>query len=120
MSAQMESIGLATRWLSNIARAVRRRPLAFGLIALVMLLIAGPAAADKRVALVVGNSAYQHVAPLDNPADDASSMADALRGAGFTLVGGAALTECFQRRRACGEAFDRRCSAALGVVLADR
>jgi TPR repeat protein len=43
--------------------------------------------AERRVALVVGNSAYQNVAILDNPANDASLMAETLRGLGFTLVG---------------------------------
>ncbi len=45
-------------------------------------------AADKRVALVVGNSAYRNVTPLDNPKNDAKLMAQTLRGLGFTLIGG--------------------------------
>jgi uncharacterized caspase-like protein len=48
------------------------------------------AAADKRVALVIGNSAYRSTAPLDNPANDAKLIADTLRKLGFTLVGGGA------------------------------
>jgi hypothetical protein len=48
------------------------------------------AAADKRVALVIGNSAYRSAAPLDNPANDAKLIADTLRKLGFTLVGGGA------------------------------
>jgi TPR repeat protein len=47
-----------------------------------------PASAEKRVALVIGNSAYTNVTPLDNPRADAKLMADTLRGLGFTLVGG--------------------------------
>src|SRR5271165_5103309 len=46
--------------------------------------------AEKRIALVVGNSAYRNVTPLDNPKNDARLMADTLRGLGFTVVGGAA------------------------------
>jgi len=46
-----------------------------------------PALADKRVALVVGNSAYQNVARLDNPRNDATLMATTLRSLGFTLIG---------------------------------
>src|ERR1044071_7707086 len=42
----------------------------------------------KRVALVVGMSRYQHIPALDNPKNDVRLMADTLRGAGFTLVGG--------------------------------
>jgi uncharacterized caspase-like protein len=52
------------------------------------ILIAGHAAAEKRVALVIGNSAYQHISRLENPVNDARLMADTLRSLGFTLVGG--------------------------------
>jgi len=52
-----------------------------------LLGLAAPAQADKRVALVVGNSAYQHVARLENPKNDARLMAETLRALGFTLVG---------------------------------
>jgi Caspase domain len=89
----MKSIASALRFLSGIMRTCGRRAPALGLVPLVMLLVAEPAAADKRVALVVGNSAYQHVSRLDSPAQDARLMADVLLGAGFTLVGGAALTD---------------------------
>jgi hypothetical protein len=56
----------------------------------VSLLWAAPAAADKRIALVVGNSAYQNVTRLDNPRNDATLMADTLLSLGFTLIGGRA------------------------------
>jgi hypothetical protein len=46
--------------------------------------------AENRVALVVGNSAYRNVPRLENPANDARLMAEALRALGFTLVGGSA------------------------------
>ena len=53
--------------------------------------LAGTSAlADKRVALVIGNSAYKNIPALDNPAHDAKLMADTLRSLGFTLVGGGA------------------------------
>jgi uncharacterized caspase-like protein len=42
----------------------------------------------KRVALVIGNGAYQHVSRLDNPVNDARLMANTLTGLGFTLIGG--------------------------------
>jgi hypothetical protein len=57
------------------------------------LLVSGNAAlADKRVAFVVGNSAYRNVAPLPNPAVDEKSMAKLLRNVGFDVVEGANLT----------------------------
>jgi formylglycine-generating enzyme required for sulfatase activity len=58
------------------------------------LLIAGffssAALADKRVALVVGNTDYRYVSPLKNPANDAALLAETLRSLGFALVGGSA------------------------------
>jgi uncharacterized caspase-like protein len=60
------------------------------LIALLSLFLAGPATAERRIALVVGNSAYQNVTRLDNPKNDAALMAETLVGLGFTLIGGKA------------------------------
>ena len=60
------------------------------LIALLSLVFTGPAVAEKRIALVVGNSAYQNVTRLDNPRNDAVLMADTLGSLGFTLIGGRA------------------------------
>jgi hypothetical protein len=68
----------------------RKSWIAAGLIALASLAWTGPAAAERRVALVIGNSAYQNVARLDNPRNDATLMAETLAGLGFTLVGGGA------------------------------
>jgi formylglycine-generating enzyme required for sulfatase activity len=63
---------------------------ALAALALLPGVLASPAAAqaEKRVALVIGNSAYRHVARLVNPANDARLMADTLRALGFALVGG--------------------------------
>ena len=60
------------------------------LSALLLAVFAGPAAAEKRIALVVGNSAYQNITRLDNPKNDATLMADTLSGLGFALIGGRA------------------------------
>ena len=46
----------------------------------------GVAMAEKRVALVVGNSAYQHAGPLANPRNDATAMAEALRDLNFEVI----------------------------------
>ena len=40
---------------------------------------------EKRVALVIGNSAYD-VAPLKNPVNDARDMAQALAALGFEVI----------------------------------
>ena len=54
---------------------------------LIVLVFVTPAAAEKRVALVIGNSAYQNVPRLDNPRNDAALMAETLSALGFTLIG---------------------------------
>lgn len=46
-----------------------------------------PARAAGRVALVIGNSQYTHVARLANPDNDAKLIAETLRGLGFALIG---------------------------------
>jgi tetratricopeptide (TPR) repeat protein len=47
---------------------------------------AKPAAPEKRVALVIGNSAYKNVAALSNPKNDAGAVAASLRRVGFNQV----------------------------------
>ena len=47
---------------------------------------AAPAKADKRVALVIGNSGYQNVNKLPNPAKDAAAIAAMLTKIGFDVV----------------------------------
>jgi uncharacterized caspase-like protein len=56
----------------------------FGLI--LQVLAMSPAAAAKRVALVIGNAAYQQAGALTNPVNDAADMAKALTAAGFDVV----------------------------------
>lgn len=50
------------------------------------LAAAGAANGDRRIALVIGNSAYENVAALPNPVRDASLIADVLRLTGFEAV----------------------------------
>lgn len=47
-----------------------------------------PANAAKRVALVIGNSAYEHAAVLDNPINDANDVAAALQKQKFEVIKG--------------------------------
>jgi caspase domain-containing protein len=42
--------------------------------------------AQKRVALVIGNSVYQHAAHLPNPVNDASAVAKLIKDIGFEVV----------------------------------
>jgi uncharacterized caspase-like protein len=52
--------------------------------------IGSAAHAEKRVALVIGNSAYRTVPALPNPAADARLISDTLSSLGFSVVGGGA------------------------------
>ena len=46
---------------------------------------AGPAWAESRVALVIGNGGYRSIAELVNPPNDARDVGDALRALGFDV-----------------------------------
>jgi uncharacterized caspase-like protein len=46
------------------------------------------AAPDRRVALVIGNGAYQNVPPLANPLSDAKAVSAALKRLGFEVIEG--------------------------------
>lgn len=50
-----------------------------------VLILLAPAAAETRVALVIGNSAYQR-SPLANPRNDAQAVAASLASAGFAVT----------------------------------
>lgn len=41
---------------------------------------------EKRIALVIGNSAYENVSRLPNPANDAKAMSQFLNSAGFEVI----------------------------------
>lgn len=51
-----------------------------------LLFMASAAHAQDRVALVIGNSAYQNASVLANPSNDARAMADKLRAIGFDVM----------------------------------
>ncbi|MCC6778049.1 MAG: caspase family protein [Hyphomicrobiales bacterium] len=66
----------------------------------------GASAAENRVALVIGNSAYQAVPALPNPRNDANAMTELLRSANFDVVSAPDLTQS-EMRRAIGELAER-------------
>lgn len=53
-----------------------------------LVVVADAAAGDKRVALVIGNGAYQSVPALENPLTDSKAVAAALKRIGFDVVEG--------------------------------
>lgn len=57
-----------------------------GLVLALFVLLAQSAVAEERIALIVGNSDYQAVSSLDNPANDARLMADVLTQLGFKVT----------------------------------
>jgi uncharacterized caspase-like protein len=54
----------------------------------VLLFLYSTALAEKRIALVIGNSAYQNTPKLANPKNDAMDMAAALKKLGFQVIDG--------------------------------
>jgi hypothetical protein len=56
------------------------------LLGLVVALWPAQGHAERRVALVVGNAAYQHAPKLPNPPNDAAAITELLRRAGFDVV----------------------------------
>lgn len=63
---------------------------AFALVALISIVPLARAQTEARVALVIGNGAYEHLPRLDNPPSDARLIAETLKELGFTLIGGGA------------------------------
>ncbi|MCV0428363.1 MAG: caspase family protein [Roseibium sp.] len=58
------------------------------MICLVVMLSVASAHAERRVALVIGNSDYQHVTELKNPYNDAKDMTQKLKELEFEVVEG--------------------------------
>jgi uncharacterized caspase-like protein len=75
------------------------------------------ALAEGRVALVMGNSAYQSVPALPNAANDAKAVAEFLSSAGFEVVSAPDLTQS-SMRRAIGEFADKISSKGRDTVAA--
>jgi uncharacterized caspase-like protein len=77
---------------------------------------AGDASAEKRVALIIGNSNYENVARLANPANDAALMAETFKSAGFDKVDLRRDLKIADMRRALREFVDNSSEADVAVV----
>jgi uncharacterized caspase-like protein len=86
------------------------------LLAAVLLLACQPAFAEKRVALILGNSAYQNVPPLANPVNDSALIAARLKAAGFDVVDARRDLSALQTRRALRDFEDSARDADIAVV----
>jgi uncharacterized caspase-like protein len=70
------------------------------IVVLILLMLSSSAVrAGKRVALVIGNSSYQHVGDLANPKNDATDMTAALRLYGFQVIDGLDLNKAALDRK---------------------
>jgi uncharacterized caspase-like protein len=85
-------------------------------VAVALLLACQPALAEKRVALVLGNSAYQNVAPLANPVNDGAVIAATLKAGGFDVVDSRHDLSAIETRRALREFADLARDADIAVV----
>ena len=85
----------------------------------VMLLFLGalPGQAEKRVALVIGNSAYRGAPKLVNPANDAEAVSILLKSAGFDVVETRQNLDINDMRRAVRDFSDRTLDADIAVVF---
>ncbi len=93
------------------------RRLALALAAFLSLAFASDGAfAEKRVALVIGNSAYQNAPQLPNPAKDAAAVSDMLRKARFDVVESVRDANNQDMRRVLREFSDKSQNADVAVV----
>lgn len=65
---------------------MKRKGLLFCVIVLLAALLAPAAKAERRIALVIGNSAYRNASMLSNTINDATAIAALFRSVGFEVV----------------------------------
>jgi uncharacterized caspase-like protein len=85
-------------------------------VAAALLLVCQPAFAEKRVALVIANSAYRNVAPLANPVNDGAMISATLKDAGFDVVDSRHDLPALETRRALRDFADLARDADIAVV----
>lgn len=88
----------------------------FGLIIFAIWLGCGSAYAERRVALVIGNSAYKSAPRLTNPVNDASLVGGMLKKAGFDQVDVKLDLNAAEMRRALRDFGGRAREADVAVV----
>ena len=90
----------------------------FGILGFLIFTIAfvTDARADQRVALVIGNSAYQNVPKLPNPVNDARAVTALFKRAGFDVVESRADLGIGNMKRALRDFTDLAREADVAVV----
>ena len=74
------------------------------------------ALAARRVALVIGNSSYQNVPSLPNPANDAAAVTNMFKAAGFDVVESRRDLKNAELRRVLNNFFDSARDADFAVI----
>ena len=74
------------------------------------------AGTGKRVALVIGNSGYQNVVALTNPANDAAAITEMFRKASFDVVEQRRDLKAGEMRRALRDFTDKARGADIAVI----
>ncbi|QQO22771.1 caspase family protein [Bradyrhizobium diazoefficiens] len=88
----------------------------FGLIILAISLGCGSAMAERRVALVIGNSAYKSAPRLTNPVNDATLVGGMFKKAGFDHVDVRLDLNAADMRRSLREFAGRTRDAEIAVI----
>jgi uncharacterized caspase-like protein len=79
-------------------------------------LFSQPAFADKRVALVIGNSKYEQVGQLANPTNDANAVSAMLKGFGFDVGDPKHDLKVADMRRELNDFFEKVADADIAIV----
>jgi uncharacterized caspase-like protein len=75
------------------------------------------AVAEKRAALVIGNSAYKNVPALSNPSNDARAVSELLKKAGFEIVETRVDLGIVEMRRAIRDFTDQVRDSDIAVIF---
>src|ERR1700751_5142171 len=75
-----------------------------------------PAFAAKRIALVIGNSVYERVPQLQNPAQDATAMSQMFKAAAFDTVLLKLDVKVLEMRRALRDFSDEARNADIAII----
>ena len=102
--------------LLNCRKGSLSRSLGLLLLGVLFLNFVEPARAEKRVALVIGVSAYQRVPRLPNPGHDAAAMGALFKKAGFDSVDEMRDLGIVELRRVVREFSDKAKDADIAVV----
>ena len=105
-------------WFSVVSDlGILMRRLAAFAAALLAICLASPSAlAGKRVALVIGNSNYQNVAALTNPANDAAAVTEMFKKAAFDVIDSRRDLKSLEMRRALRDFGDKARGADIAVI----